>query len=126
MKKKILIVDDEKGVLEAVNEILLMEGYEVQAVDEAHHIDEYVEQFNPDLILLDIFLSGKDGREICRQLKDDREYHTLPVILMSAQLNVEHTLSECGANAFIAKPFDIDSMLQLVETNLNTRKPSVN
>lgn len=125
MKKKILVVDDERGVLEAVNEILLMEGYEVQAVSEAQHIHTHLSEFNPDLVMLDVFLSGNDGREICRQLKEDRDHRSVPVILMSAQLQAEESVYDCGANAFIAKPFDIDSMLQLVETNLSEKTHTI-
>jgi CheY-like chemotaxis protein len=117
--KKILVVDDDVGVLEMVQLALEGEGYRVQtslngACFQQMHSDL------PDLILLDILLSGEDGRELCRQLKDDEKTRHIPVILFSAHFSGRDTTPLSGADAFLPKPFHLVELRDLVKRYLYT------
>ena len=73
------------------------------------------------LIVLDVLLSGKDGRAICRKLKSQDETRHIPVVMISAYPDAERSSKEVGADAFVAKPFAIDDVLMTVETLLTLR-----
>jgi DNA-binding response OmpR family regulator len=109
-QKKILLVDDDPDILEFLQELLEMEGYAVSTTGKA----EYVEKLHgglPDLIILDVLLSGKDGREIVKHLKKREETRHIPVIMFSAHPSAERTVRAAGADDFVAKPFEIDEIL---------------
>jgi len=110
-KKKILVVDDDTDILEFLQVILEEEGYDVLTTSKG----EYVEQLHngglPNLILLDIFLSGKDGRAIARVLKSQDETKHIPILMFSAHPDAEKTARAAGADDFLAKPFEIDELL---------------
>jgi CheY-like chemotaxis protein len=113
-QKKILIVDDEPDILEFLSVILEDEGYAVAMTDKGAYLEKLPNGALPDLILLDMLLSGKDGREIVRQLKSQEQTRHIPVIMFSAHPSAEQTAREAGADDFIAKPFDIDDLLNRV------------
>jgi DNA-binding response OmpR family regulator len=115
-QKKILLVDDDPDILEFLQELLEMEGYAVATTGKA----EYVEKLHdgdglPDLIILDVLLSGKDGREIVKHLKRQKETRHIPVIMFSAHPSAERTARAAGADDFVAKPFEIDEVLAKIE-----------
>src|SRR5205823_11331591 len=68
----------------------------------------------PDLIILDILLSGKDGRAICYKLKGQSETRHIPIIMISAHPDAEQSVTAVGADDFLAKPFDVDTLLAKV------------
>jgi len=72
----------------------------------------------PDLILRDVLLSGEDGCEICQRLKDNEQTRHIPVILLSAHAGLRETADECGANDFLAKPFRIAALRDIVKKHL--------
>lgn len=108
---KILIVDDNNDVLQVMQLLLGTRGYDVTVTTKGEETFELVESVRPDLIFLDIHLSGLDGRDISRQLKTTQETKHIPVILFSANIIKSTTLEESMANDFIAKPFDIHELL---------------
>jgi CheY-like chemotaxis protein len=73
-----------------------------------------MKKFKPDLVLLDIWMSGTDGRDICRQIKADPKLKKTPVIMISASKDVISSSKEAGADGFIAKPFEMDHLLSTV------------
>ncbi|MBA2285234.1 MAG: response regulator [Ktedonobacteraceae bacterium] len=110
MQKKILVVDDDKETLEAIQVALEMEGYAVKTSlsgDCFQHLDGYV----PDLILLDILLSGEDGREICMRLKQREETKHIPIVLYSAHVSGDIITYLSGASTFLAKPFELHELI---------------
>ncbi|MGN7788021.1 response regulator [Niabella sp. 22666] len=115
MRKRILIADDNPGILEVVSIILESEGYEVKSTADPQHVLQ-VKEDPPGLILLDIWMGGTDGRHICKQLKADQETHHIPVILMSANSDIRAIAEESGADGFIAKPFEIDDLISKIQT----------
>lgn len=110
-KRKILIVDDEADILEFLQIILEEEGYTVTTTDKGEYVEKLYNGSLPDLILLDVLLSGKDGREIVKELKRQKDTQHIPVIMFSAHPSAEQTARISGADDFISKPFDIDVLL---------------
>ena len=112
--KKILVVDDEPDILEFLQIIFEEEGFVVATTEKG----EYLEKLNngglPDIILLDMLLSGKDGREIVKSLKSREKTKHIPVIMFSAHPGAGQTALAAGADDFVEKPFDIDVLLQKI------------
>ncbi len=117
MKKKIWIVDDDEGILEAAQIILQAEGYEVKSFVNGRCFYDLTGDL-PDLIILDVLLSGEDGRDICSQLKNQKETRHIPIIMTSAHSSAGRITNVYGADAFLAKPFDIDVLLDTIEKHL--------
>lgn len=111
--KKILVVDDDPDILDALQFMLEDAGYRVTTTEKG----EYAENLHdtngglPDVILLDVLLSGKDGRLICQKLKSQEETKRIPIIMMSAHNNARQSVASVGADDFIAKPFETDELL---------------
>jgi DNA-binding response OmpR family regulator len=114
-QKNILIVEDDLDIVEFLQELLELEGYTVTTTDKAEYVETLYAGNLPDLILLDVLLSGKDGREIVKQLKRQEETRHISVIMFSAHPSAEKTAREAGADDFIAKPFEMDELLEMVE-----------
>lgn len=115
--KRIIIADDDLAILDAVTLILTDEGYDVVAISKVIDIDSLL-QYKPDLILLDIWMSGTNGEDICRQLKKDKTAKNIPVILVSANRDTEKIAKKAHADDFLAKPFDIQDLLAIVSKHL--------
>jgi two-component system, OmpR family, response regulator VicR len=118
MTKRILIVDDEPDILEALNIILEDEGYTIILSNTGEAVN-YIEIIQPDLLLLDIRINGnkKRGDEICYMLKNQK--YKLPIILISAESNIAMLAGNCGADAFIQKPFDVQTLVNCVKDFLD-------
>jgi DNA-binding response OmpR family regulator len=112
-RARILIAEDDTSILEAIRLILEDEGYEVATTANGKAIQDLKEDL-PDLLLLDIWLAGMDGIRICQQLKSQELTKQLPVILCSANKDTEELTRVCGADDFIAKPFELDDLLAKV------------
>lgn len=111
-KKKVLIADDNKYMLDALQEIIEIGGYEAELAD----VDGPFKLSNelPDLILMDIKMSGKDGRVICRDLKSKLKTKNIPIILLSASHQLHDSALEAGADVFMAKPFSMNELLEKI------------
>jgi len=116
---RILAVDDDKNILEVLQFILEDSGYEVDTLADGHYLFEKIKATMPDLILLDIMLGNLDGRDLCKYVKAKKSTHNIPVILVSASHNMGDSMDQVGApNAFIAKPFDIYELLDIIKLQL--------
>jgi CheY-like chemotaxis protein len=113
-KKKILIVDDEPDILEFLQIIFEEAGFVVATTDKSEYLEKLTKSSLPDLVLLDMLLSGKDGREIVKYLKRQERTKHIPVIMFSAHPGAEKTARAAGANDFVEKPFDIDVLLKKI------------
>ena len=116
--KRILIADDDEGIVDAVTMILEVMGYDVDYTYDGGTVIDAVKN-KPDLILLDIWMSGHDGRDICKQLKNDPQYKEIPVLMISASRDIRQSALDAGANDFMEKPFEMDSLLNKVTHLLN-------
>src|SRR4051794_10942099 len=110
MIKRIMVADDDAAILDATTMMLEMEGYEVISTLDGRKVVEMTNQL-PDLLLLDIWMSGIDGKEICKQLKQQDSTKHIPIIMVSATQDVQKVALHSGANDFIAKPFDMEELL---------------
>jgi DNA-binding response OmpR family regulator len=115
MRKQIFIVDDDEGILDAVSLMLREYGYGVSATLRGEEIYEMVGRHRPDLIFLDVLLSGVDGRRICRKLKSDSKTKSIPIVMISAHPSAENHALMVGADAFLAKPFEIEDLLNMAQ-----------
>lgn len=110
MLKRILVIDNDPGILDAMQEVLIYEGYEVMVKEDASDILDMVQQHQPDLLLIDYILNGINGGELCHQVKENDQTCHLPVILMSAYPRVLQSLGHYGFDDFISKPFDLTDL----------------
>jgi CheY-like chemotaxis protein len=117
-KKKLLVVDDEEDILEFLKVILEEEGYIVITTDKDDFLEKLHSNTSPDLILLDLLLSGIDGREIVTYLKMQKNTRHIPVIMFSAHPNAQEMAKHAGADDFVAKPFEIDILLNTIAQHL--------
>jgi CheY-like chemotaxis protein len=109
--KRVLVAEDDPAIIDALSLILGAEGYDVLTAKNKEQIFQRLEQ-DPQLVLLDIRLSGTDGAETCQEIKQQEKYADVPVMLMSANPDIETIAQEVGANGYIRKPFEIlDSFL---------------
>jgi DNA-binding response OmpR family regulator len=115
---KILVVDDDKDILEVVKLMLTSKDHDVQTIYDPENLVEKIISFNPEIILLDVNIGHHDGRDICKLLKSDILIKHIPVILFSAFPGIEHTYQECEATDFIAKPFDVKELFATIERHL--------
>ena len=116
---KILVVDDDPDTLTIIKIKLEMYGFLVEVVSHWPKIEKEINQFLPDLILLDVGLDGADGREICKKLKEDPVTNDIPVVLLSANHTVKDEHQKYKADNFIPKPLEAKN---LVEVIINTLK----
>jgi DNA-binding response OmpR family regulator len=115
---KILIAEDDADILASMQMILEMEGFEVVTASDSKTLKN-IHKVKPDLMLLDIWMSGVDGRTICRALKADKTTKRVPVVLVSASKDIEKSAKDSGADGFLAKPFEMDDLLKTVKKFLN-------
>ncbi|MCO5936286.1 response regulator [Mucilaginibacter sp. RB4R14] len=114
MPKKIMIADDDPGIVDAIEMMLEFEGYSVTTTVDGATVLDMKEEL-PDLLLLDIWMSGEDGRDICRKLKSETLTKNIPVIIISASRDIASSAMAAGADDFLAKPFEMDVLLQKIE-----------
>lgn len=112
-KKKIIVADDNLEILYLLREMLEIAGYDVKTSVDGQNIKDLTDNL-PDLILLDIYMSGVDGRDICKQLKSQEATKHIPVIMISAFTNLEKIIPDTGADGFLSKPFEMDELLNKV------------
>jgi CheY-like chemotaxis protein len=114
----VLIVDDDESTRDLCAEFLESEGYRsVRARDGQEALERGVACV-PDVVLLDVVLPGLDGVETCRQLKADPRTRHIPVALMSARSRLNDYQARAGADGVLSKPFDLDTLLHLIQTLL--------
>jgi DNA-binding response OmpR family regulator len=117
--KKVLVIDDDTAILDAVEMMLRDSGYEVETSTRAGRIIEENIPNLPDLIILDMWLQDEDGKEVCIKIRKNEKTSKIPVIMISSYSNAAKGIQVCGANDFLAKPFRMEDLLQKVRKNLN-------
>lgn len=119
--KKIFIADDDPDILAILSMMLRTRKYKVVASTNANDVFNYSDNL-PDLIILDIWMSGLDGRDICERLKEEKLTKSIPVIFVSANSNIEEITKQYNAQGFIAKPFEMSHLLQKIDAVLQSNK----
>ncbi|MBO4428703.1 MAG: response regulator transcription factor [Clostridia bacterium] len=117
MATKILVIDDDPNICEAIKLYLEKEFYEVNAAHDGAEGVETFKSYAPDLILLDIMMTKKDGWQVCREI---REISSVPIIMLTAKGEVfDKVLGlELGADDFMTKPFDMKELSARIKTVL--------
>lgn len=113
-----MIADDDPGILDAVEAMLEYGGYEVSSTSNGATVLEMRDNF-PDLLLLDIWMSGTDGRDVCKKLKQEERSRHMPIIMISASTELEKSAKEAGADDFLEKPFDMEELLRKIDACLS-------
>ncbi len=113
----ILIVEDEPKIAELLRDYLHKSGYRTHWIDNGSDVDEWVRSNNPDLLLLDLMLPGKDGLTVCREL---RAHSRVPVIMVTARVDeIDRLLGlELGADDYVCKPFSPREVVARVKATL--------
>jgi two-component system alkaline phosphatase synthesis response regulator PhoP len=116
MTKHIFIIDDDTDILEALRVLLEFERYKVDiSAKNGEVILEKIAKKLPDAIILDVLLSGHDGRVIARNLKSAPATKHIPIIMISAHPEAEESALKAGADEFLSKPFDMRELLSSLE-----------
>lgn len=123
MNEKIIIVDDEKDILELIEYNLNKNGYKTSTAGSGEEALNKIKDSNFDLILLDLMLPGMDGLEVCKKLKADKDKSKIPVIMLTAKGEEADIVTglELGAEDYITKPFSPRVLLSRIKTILRRK-----
>ncbi len=119
MQKRILVIDNDQDILEAVETALEMENYSVETSPIVEDIFEMIRDKKPDLILIDYLLFGINGGELCHMIKSEPTTSHLPVIIFSGYPKVIQSLGTYESDAFISKPFELDHFMDVIRECLS-------
>ncbi len=122
MPKEILIVDDEPGVVVALQFLLEQQGYNVLVAKRGEDALDLIYKYKPDLVILDIMLPGIDGYEVCEIVRLNPDYRDIKILFLtarSAEVEIAKGLS-LGADAYITKPFSNDKLVAAVNEVLES------
>lgn len=117
MRKSVLVVDDDEGILTTMKKILLPVGYSVLTASSGERGIQIAHAQKPDLIILDVILPGLKGREVCRRLKEDAVTKNIPVVFLTAKDSPDDIQAEleAGAIAHVTKPLHAKLMVAKVK-----------
>ena len=120
---KILIVDDEKDIVETLSFMLQAKGYEIISAYDGEEGLKLAKEEKPDLIILDVMMPKINGYKICRLLKYDAKYKNIPIIMVTARSQDNDKLigEETGANEYITKPFEFSDVLNVINTQISIK-----
>ena len=119
-KPRILIVDDEPDLVAVLRLGLQMEGFEVIEAADGEEGLRKAQQEKPDLMVLDLMLPRMDGYQVCRALKFDARYKSLPIFILSARPGErdKRLALEMGADLFISKPYELKDLVTRIRQRL--------
>jgi two-component system chemotaxis response regulator CheY len=115
----VLVVDDDPDILEALSEILEAEGFEIRRARNGKEALERLEPEPPHLILLDLMMPVMDGWEFAQRMRQRPTVADVPIIVLSADRNVGSKAADIGAVGHLAKPFELNDLLDMVRRSLN-------
>lgn len=121
MQNKILIIDDDELVCQSLKKILAKLGYLTEYTTEAEYALDKIEQLDPDLILLDIYLTSMNGLDLLKAIHSN--HFNIPVIMITAfaDVNIAVKAMKLGATEFLLKPIDIDQLKIIIDKTLTTK-----
>ncbi|MBW1668784.1 MAG: response regulator [Deltaproteobacteria bacterium] len=122
MAKRILVVDDDEMVLIALNELLSPKGYEVETVAGGKEALERLADHSYDLLMLDVIMPEMDGFELCKRVRQIKEYSKTPIVFLTAKSAEEDKVRglEAGANLFLSKPISPEKLLSIIAEALGS------
>lgn len=114
----VLLLDDDMDICIMVKAILSFAGYKAESISQPGQVEEVLKDYHPRMLLMDMLLSGTDGRDICRTLKTNPATSDIKIMMMSAHPDAEKSCRDAGADDFISKPFDMDYFVEKVKSQL--------
>jgi len=108
--QKIMICDDDAGILEVLEMMLEMEGFSVSTESNSTNLLKEIAHVKPDLLLMDLWMPVLSGDQLLRTIRTTTEFEKLPVIIFSASVDGSEIAKDAGSDGFIAKPFDMDNV----------------
>jgi DNA-binding response OmpR family regulator len=124
MANTVLLVDDDPQLSHIVSMYFEIEGFAVLTADTGEKALELLNDSRPDVVLLDLMMPGMDGLEVCRRIRANPRLMNLRVIVFTAAETREDELREAGADAFIAKPYSLQGLGQMVRDLIAARSAS--
>lgn len=126
MKEKafILVLDDDPDICMMIKMVLEYYGHDAMDSENEGSAREIISSNQVDLVIMDMLLSGADGTDICRRLKQNKETSSIPILMFSAHPTAKESCLEAGADDFISKPFEMNDMMDKINFFLE-RKSSV-
>ena len=122
---RIYVIDDDTDLLKVVKSLLIKKGFDVYTFADWEIANNSMRIFEPQLILLDVFLSGIDGLDVCKKLKASPFTKHIPILLISAYPRIaESAIHDYGADDFIAKPFEVSELIMKVHSVLSMKSAS--
>lgn len=120
--RQVLVVEDDPEVNELVGAYVQIAGFDYDSAPNGSIALEKIRDHPPALVVLDVMLPDLDGFEICRRLRNDVVTHDLPVVMLTALDRDEYRQrgQQCGANAFLTKPFDPDHLVEVIRQTART------
>lgn len=122
MKRKVLVIEDEPILAEMMSILLEVEGYKVISLADTGLARRKLHQKEVDLVMLDLQLKGENGQSMCAYIKGQDDLKHIPLILVSANSDLEAIKKDCGADDHISKPFDLDFFIEKVHSFSKTNK----
>lgn len=118
MNKKVLLIEDEPNIIEAVSFILSRDGWDVKTHSNGHDAVDAVRNRTPDLIILDVMLPGKSGFDILKEIRSDQQFAQTPVLMLTArgQVKDREMAEKAGASRYMTKPFSNAEVLDAVRS----------
>lgn len=113
--KKIILIEDDQDLLNLLQEVLRNEGFEVIPFPDKNSVKRIIIN-RPDLVLMDNQLTDGLGSGLCREIKANELTKDIPVLLVSGDPDLPALARESGADAYLAKPFNIDDLVRMVRT----------
>lgn len=118
---KLMIVEDSKDLLEIYSHLFNMKGFEVRTATSGESLVNQLSVEMPDVIIMDVRLKNEDGRKLCKDIKQKEFAKHIPIILISASMEMLADYKECKADAIIEKPFDIHTVTNKINLVLGKK-----
>jgi DNA-binding response OmpR family regulator len=119
---KVLICDDDPGILDMLELVLSGEGYEVIPESNSLRVAGVIKDKRPEIVLLDLWMPVLSGDQVLRNLRQNESTADIPVIVFSASTDGRMIAMEAGASDFVSKPFDLDLLINKIQFNLTNKK----
>ena len=121
--QRVLVVDDDRAIRDALVRVLGLEGYEATAVADGAAALQTIGEFRPDVVVLDVMMPGVDGLTVCRVLRAEKD--RVPILMLTARTETSERVAglDAGADDYLAKPFELDELLARLRALLRRAQP---